>query len=258
MAKKKNSPALFEVIARDRERQSQAGLNVPTWMGGRKQQDSAEEQSSQESPAPQQPKQPKAPQQQPKPAPKKRPKPDAAPADGKASDEPMFSTSGGRLRVSLNYSSAIIASVALVLLLGAAFAIGRATADGDAATAAATGVIGEQEAGREMGSGADRQPGKHYLVIWDADESSGLEDEAERIARFFTEQGEPAEVTTLEDRQAGTVFVAVWALEGFDRPDSQAAENYATRIRELGREYRNRHTNISINPWYAEYQPPAQ
>ncbi|MFP3936781.1 MAG: hypothetical protein ACLFVW_00475 [Phycisphaerae bacterium] len=244
MAKRKNTPALFEVISRSRERQSQSGLRVPTWMGGESREQSeepAENAAQQQAPQPEaQPQEPATPQ-----------KP-AGPVD-----EPMFSTSGGRLRVSLNYGGAIALSVVVVLLLGAAFAIGRATAGPGRAdqSAVQADADAEQELGESSGSMIEREPGKHYLVIWDADAGAGLRSRAESIAEFFTARDEQAEVRTLQDSQSGEPFLAVWSAKGFNSPDNQAAENYRRQIQQLAREYRQEHSSIRFNPWYAPYQP---
>ncbi|MGC9453654.1 MAG: hypothetical protein ACP5HU_02210 [Phycisphaerae bacterium] len=245
MAKRKNSPALFEVISRSRERQSQSGLRVPTWMGGDRQQPDETPESQAQEPAAQ----------------KQSPQADehARPASQVQSQqpayEPVFSTSGGRLRLSLNYSGAIVLGVAVVLLIAAAFAIGRATGgSGDAGDSAAKAGVGGGEQERTETSGVQRVAGKHYLIIWDADAGVGMRPEAERIAEFFNAHGESAEVRELKD-QGGQPFLAVWSTEGFDRPDSQAAENYKTRIRRLGEQYRQEHDNVRFNPWYAVYQP---
>jgi hypothetical protein len=244
VAKRKNTLALFEVISRSKEHRSQAGLDVPSWMG-----EERGEQQPPERPSPPQPEPPK--QAGAKPA-ARTPEP---------TQEPMVSTSGGRLRVSLNYSGAIVLGVAVVLLLGAAFAIGRATAGGGgdtkpAVTAGAGDGAGPGEAEVGPGAGAaQRVPGKHYLVIRDFDPGSDLEQEAGRIAAFCTAQGEPAEVRTLTDRHTREPFIAVWSLKGFDEPNSQAAQNYRRRIQALGEQYYSQHETFRFNPWYAPYNP---
>jgi hypothetical protein len=243
VAKRKNTLALFEVISRSKEHRSEAGLDVPSWMGEKR-----GEAEAQEPPEP-----PVAP-------PEKRPQ--AAPRRAGASQEPVLSTSAGRLRVSLNYSGAIVLGVALVLLLGAAFAIGRATAGGDGAKPAATaGVDGGTGTGEgevsPTGAVVQRVPGKHYLVIRDFDPGSDLEAEAQRIAEFCTARGEPAEVRTLTDRHTREPFIAVWSLKGFDEPNSQAARNYRERIRQLGEQYYQQNETFRFNPWYAPYNPES-
>lgn len=251
MAKRKNSPALFEVISRSRESQSQSGLRVPTWMGGE-----ADEQQSDQQPAPE------AAQQQAPPKQVAQPEPSRTRAKTyEPQHEQAFSTAEGRLRVSLNYSTAIVLGVAVVLLLAAAFAIGRATAGSGGAEAATAGQSGtggteqKQQIADPRGPVIQREPGKHYLVIWDADANAGLDSQANRIAAFFTDEGEQAEVYTLKDSQSGGEFLAVWSAAGFDRRDSQAAENYKRKIQQLGQKYRQEHGNVRFSPWYAEFQP---
>jgi hypothetical protein len=239
MAKRKNSPALFEVISQDRSKQGRKELKVPGY--ARRQEpaetgEAAVEGQWEATGAAEQTEPTHEPRAT---APRSRPEPVAGAA------EPLIRTEGGRLRVSLNYVSCSVALGAGVLLLVLAFVLGRASISPERSpmsgetVAAGMGAETEQPAGddaSEQAAGAvasRRIAGRQYLVI----ESMGgltaeLRNQADEIARYCTDVGHPATVA-----QSSTEYL-VWSLEGFDSADSEEARGYAAQIHELGKRYR--------------------
>ena len=249
MVRKKDSVALFEVISKSRGKHQESGMSVPRWITG------SEE-----------PEEPASPEERLRVEPD-RPAPTMREPSGPA--EPMFATSGRRLKVSLNYLSCTIVVLGLVLALAGAFALGRATAP-----ASPVEKPGKTTAGTRQVKGpvrgtrppVTRNPrrvlGKYYLVI-ESLKGKGLKDraEAERIAEFCKQNGEPADVQSM-----GTKYI-VWSLTGFDSPRSEAAIRHARFIQDnLGKEYFKPSENRiykflqmkdgKFDPYYLPYRGP--
>jgi len=232
VVKKKDSVALFEVISKSRQRRSEAGLGIPGWMG--REQDIAQGVGEGEPPA--------------GPSPTVR----AAPLG-----EPTISTARGRLSLSLNYVSCLVAVMALVGLLVLAFWLGRATAGG------AEAGRPRQMGGRNMTAAAQsaRRPGYYYLVIQDLQgNTEAKKKQADRIVKFCKAHGEPATVNTYKGS------IVVWSNVGFASPDEQAALDYARNIERLGQKYFQEYKTYDFrqrrsgrfDPLFLSYTEPHQ
>ena len=152
MARKKDTVALFEVLSKTKQREEQGTLEVPGWMD--KEAVPASEGGIENRPGLDIP------------APTPRSAPSSAPAA-----EGAVSTAGGRLHLSLNYISATVAIAAFVVLLVAAFMLGRKTTPTEPAAISGMDVelkkdLLDKNAGRTgtAGQTPQRQPGKFYLV----------------------------------------------------------------------------------------------
>ena len=225
MAKKKKSVALFEVVARGGDEDRDTGVGVPEWMQG--------ETATAQQPAP-----PAGS------AGKKAIRLTTSPAAATAAQvpggvhaapavEPVVSTAGGRLKLSLNYVTCTVVVLAAGLLLVLAFVLGRAsvrTADSD----------GPAVAGLAGGAGgATRSPGrvagKHYLVIQEiAGTSDVMKKDALDIVRYCKRHGKQASVVRSPDGKS----YWVWSRKGFGSDKSPEALAYAKEISGLGRQYR--------------------
>ncbi len=248
MSKKKNSPALFELIAKTRDKQVAMSTRVPEWMAHRE------------------PAQP-APE-----APPKREVP-VAPRPPGASPESTWTTGPTTTNaMSLGYGTALAVGVVFLLLLGGAFWLGRATA-GDGAEPALAGTdLSErtpvspdvaQPANAEQPTAVSDPPrikGKHYLIVQGLQGTSEkLKARAIAIAAFCNENGEP--VTVGRYPGAKPQFV-VWSLQGFDSTNSAEAINFARTIEKLGKlymrehggyDFRQRDSAGTFRPWWHTY-----
>jgi hypothetical protein len=234
VGKKKDSVALFEVISKSRQKRSEAGLNVPGWMGrgvpGGEPPERAEGAGEVEMPGP--------------------------------LPEPVVSTAGGRLRLSLNYVTALVAVVGMVLLLVLAFWVGRWSVHASAANATGpdaqtAGLTGEQTPTPPGPATPGRVPGKHYLVI------QGLQgmtqqkrDDAETIVKWLKKEGIAADIGRYRGDPEQYI---VWSLNKFDSPSSAEAEGFVDTIEELGRRYKNGGGRYDFkqrpgDPWFIRHQ----
>jgi hypothetical protein len=219
VAKNKNSLALFEAIAKSKEREkpSSEGMAVPRWMGAQPQGGHP----SQDEPA-------------------KGASPDYAPASGHVGAEAQ------RVTISVTRAGAAAALAAVVVVVALAFVAGRMTAKPAAQAAASVAppipAPEENSAGTgNNGSLVDKLPervaGKYYLVIqkMKGDSQQDRED-ALKIATWLTkEKDEPAEVCQNSGR---TKFFFVWSFKAMDSDKGQQADAYAKKIEELGQEYK--------------------
>lgn len=225
MAKRKNSMALFEVISKADKGRNRTVLSVPDWM--RSGQEAAQKadgapdsvDAADAVDAPQSPAMADA----------------ASPQQQDVRGEPIVSTTGGRLTVSLNYVSCTVALLAILFLVIAAFMMGRASmrpADPAAKPAGADvkkPVIASSGGFSPRGRVA-RTPGKYYLVIQEMkDMTPERKADAEAIVSYLGDY--PATVVD------GGGHWAVWSLEGFDSPDSAEAKRYAFMISNEGTKY---------------------
>ena len=256
MTKKKDSVALFEVITKDREKYPKGGVAVPGWMGGAPHKPGVHPEQG----APQGP---SVPQDQLAPeVPAALASEPAAPPSRPETGEPMLSISGGRIRLSLNYTVSLVAAFALVVVLFGAVALGRLTAGaGRPAGESGGNLPGILDAGKGEGeqrkapapkapqagqktvpakaqtpaAPATRIVGKYYLVIQTlrGGLTTELEKEAFKIRDFCVANGKPADV----QEQNGNYIV--WSLTPLDSPSAKdpKVQQYAQEIEELGRKY---------------------
>ena len=235
MGKKKDSVALFEVISKSRQKRSEAGLSVPQWMGRGV---------------------PVGEPPEPTDGPRKVELSSPRPA-------PMVSTEGGRLRLSLNYVSALVGIVAVALLMVLAFWIGRwsvhAPAGGATDTGADTANIAGQLQKQFTPATPSRVPGKYYLVI------QGLQgmtqqklQDAEDIVRWLKGYETAAEIRELAKYKQ----YIVWSLQGFESSDSAEAMGFVETIELLGRRYKADKggkydfKHRAGDPWFIPYRQP--
>jgi len=227
VTKRKNSVALFEVIAKERQERREGRLNVPSWMG-----------------------RPPAEGQQAVAAPKRPTVEEPAPG------EPIVSTSGGRLRLSLNYVSCLVAAGVLLILLLLAFWLGRATV-GDSQASPTQASVGDARAegdaaARVPAQQPTREPGKHYLVIQGMQGTSDANRrDADKIVNYLRDHDVEADVQKYPGRPEQYI---VWSFEGFDSPTSREALDYAKMIEVLGERYLREGGRYNFKqvrePWY--------
>ena len=231
MAKKKKSMALFEVIAKGRKDNRESELSVPQWM---RQQDGTSETPAEGGkkpiPVPTTPIPPQAALEEPSlqvtPPALAQPRPIGRPAAEPGAAEPVFTTKGGRLNLSLNYVSCTVALLGLVLLLVVVFLLGRASVGDRPAAGGGSQAAGQAPAGPWVA-------GKYYLQIQAMGGlSDTLRDEARQIARFCTDAKVPAKVyqTARQYEFRSTT--------PFDSAASPEALQFAQRIAELGKRYK--------------------
>lgn len=210
MAKKKDSTALFEVISKTRETQHQAGFSVPTWMGTDKQPDDSTV-------------------SEPPPTPKSRP---TASKPATLAGEPIVSTAGGRLSISLSQRACLAVAAGLVVLMALMFVLGRVTAD-DSKPAEGDGP---QKAGITNGNGgkAKYEPvaGKYYLLIQKLKSNRTVDrNEAERVMAYLKENRLDAWIYEAPDGYA------VFSTKEYDKDDRMSAAAKADVIERVCKNY---------------------
>jgi hypothetical protein len=219
LRKKKNSLALFEVIAKGRASNAEPDVGVPGWM-----KDVPPPPDSAGSEVPQ----------------ASAPDAESAKPD-QAAGEPVVSTADGRLTLSLSYTAATLTVTALIVLVAGAFWLGLVSGGHVQPSPRDAAAVAGGLADAGQGAAADvpkRQAGKYYMVIQDLQGSSAQQrEEAERIVSFLAERGEAAEVRTLT---AGGDYV-VWSFKAFDTTDGPDVGNYADWIERLGGDYFDKH-----------------
>ena len=249
MAKKKNALGLFEVISKNRDRNPDSEVTVPDWVKHPGQSGQEAQAPAVQEPAAGEPASPEAETE----TPAARDEVSASQAQAasapvlpttstrtprrpvetpKISDLPIWSTAGGRLTLSLNYVSCLVASMGVLLLIIAAFVLGRATAPDASPPATVKQPV------------VKRQPGKYYMVIETlADESDAAEAEANQIVKFCGANGEPAQVQLLPKIVNGKIVkgkgkLIVWSLTPFDSKTSEEVNAHARHVQnELGAKY---------------------
>ena len=275
MAKRrKDSMALFEVVAPGKRQKRKTPLAIPDWM----------KKSNVPDEAPAKPASRMPPESHCVASSRAEAVPDAAPTDdemagheparyeaaddsepaGRADeqDQAVLSLSPGRVTLSLNYVSCAVVATGLVLALVAAFMLGRASApaapgdDENTRAAAGTGLV----LGKSPSRGAPRISGKHYLVIQQlAGRTAALKADAEAVAAYCKgARGDHA--TVVDDGQQYVVLSA----RPFDSRTSPEALEYAAEIHELGKRYKadeNNRYNFNqmdsrgrLDPWF-EVEP---
>lgn len=216
--RRKDSMALFEVVAPGDRKKRKATMTVPDWMkrshapGG-----------AQEAPQPTETPQPEA-------------LPDVEPAANKRPDRAhvVWSTADGRVTVSLNYVSCGVAAMGVVLALVAMFMLGRASR-GQVPPGQPEGNKAPAQAGPVSGKVPQRISGKYYLVIQQlGGRTAALKADANAIAAYcLAARGDSA--TVIDDGQQYLVLSG----RPFDRQTSGAALEYAADIHHtLGKRYK--------------------
>ena len=224
VSKKKNAASLFEVISRSRQTRSEAGLSVPAWMGQPSEPDEA---------------------------------PHAQPVEGAPSvPDPTISTVEGRVKLSLNYVSLLVAGLAVLLGLLLAFCLGRWSASPGTVEATPAPALPSQR--------TERVPGKYYLIIQGL---QGMTDnhrsDAEDIQRFLEQEGVECDVAIWPGDPKQYV---VWSCRGLDSEIDEKAFAYVKKIEALGRKYKSqggrydfkqaRDRNGQITPWFGQAPSP--
>ncbi|MCP4378813.1 MAG: hypothetical protein GY794_21885 [bacterium] len=272
MAKKKNSMALFEVISKNRDKNPDSEVIVPDWVkpGGQQAPTGAQ---PPEVPAqsPVVPVEVVAPISEPEPIPVLEPAAEAIPEpepqspaplleevapteeipvlqttstwgprqtseSPEVSDLPIWSTVGGRLILSLNYVSCLVASTGVLLLILAAFWIGRSTAPDSTPVA------------QNSKNAIKRIPGKYYMALQIfPDDSDASWAEARRMAAFCNANGdgEQADVQTIYASKRvdgrivrGKKYLIVWSATPFNSQTSEEVTAHALFIQNgLGVKY---------------------
>ena len=250
MAKRKDSKALFEVIARGKDNRSEPGMAVPQWLQKQPQDAPAPSGGEDESSQP--------PVDQAPPEPGMLPTPRM---DETSAAEPLMSSAGGRVRISLNYASFAAAVLGAVVVLGGAFWLGRITSHGR----------GEAPTEKTMADNLPVRPGvveasstpatkaKYYLVIERM--LPGLTPEnkadAEAVVKYLDTKGIHARVS---EANRGQLYVVMSTDPGFADPKSTEATKFAEDIEDMGKAYRPppgrkkysfiQHNKDGLNPSY--------
>jgi len=248
--------ALFEVISKSRDKNPDSEVTVPNWIkpsSGEPDQTAGEPQvqdsAAEEPAAPESETQTSAPLEEVAAAEPKSPstpvlpttstwEPRRSPETPKVSNLPIWSTSGGRLILSLNYVSCLVVSTGIVLLIVAAFVVGHMVGSRPATPAGA-------QSGQPV---VKRQVGKYYMVIETLNGNTReARAEADQIVKFCAANGEPSEVQLLPKVVNGKVVkgqgnLIVWSLTPFDSPKSEEVRAHALHIQnELGPKYARKH-----------------
>lgn len=274
MRKKKDGPALFELIHRAKAKPSDQ-LAVPEWItGGRK----PIRMPLIPSPAPATPAPPVEQEVEPEPVevevverPAPPAKPVATPSRLARRSERLLATEGKRLKLTITTFQAIAVGVALLAMVVGVFLLGRGARQGSDPGAAPAGKAPAAAPKQGMsdwslrataGGGANPAPAarpphsaepggaqppaaangplekdKYYLVVQGL---MGTTDrhraEAEAIAEFLNGHGE--RVAVMKYSGVPTQYI-VMSLRSFDDPDSAEARRYIRAIEEQGKLYRS-------------------
>lgn len=220
MARKKNSVALFEVISKTKDNRGRDDTRVPDWAGRQPQSADAATPEPQDTPPPQ--------------------------PDYQHAGEELASAPGDaapwRLTVTLNSVNCAVAAAVLIVLVGGAFWLGRATGSAGPVRAAGVGAGGEKKATTSGNTtkttkppAPKRVPGKYYLVIQQLPGKSSQDlADARGIEKFCNANNTPGEVWQTSK------YYYVLGFRPFDSyPATLSAEanKYAQEIEKLGREY---------------------
>jgi len=183
--------------------------------------------------------------------------PEAAAAPGQVTGggdmvlgEPMLRVVGDRIYVSVNFVTAGVVGLVLLMLLLGAFVLGKKVAPSEAPTAPGqaqpvTQAQPEAPPATEPVAIADgpveAKPGqrlasRYYLVIETlrGDKANDY-DEAEKIIDFCSQRGLPAELVNIKGR------FAVWCLLGYRSDRSSAALAHAKKVERVGQEFFAKH-----------------
>jgi hypothetical protein len=153
---------------------------------------------------------------------------DDAPETPKTAGNPIWSTDGERLTLSLNYISCMVVSMGVLLVVVLAFFLGRMTASPETTPAKAQSTV------------IKREVGKFYMVIQtlSGGNTAATRAEANRIADFCNKNGEPAEVKSLRGN------LIVWSARPFDSKVGEEVRGHALSLQnELGPKYANQYAS---------------
>jgi len=222
VAKKKDSVALFEVISKSRDKKPDSELAVPGWAKPAAQGDQAPEALEQVELVEQEQEQEQETDETQTPPPvtlqtTSTRQPRTAPVSPDRGPIPIWDTADGRLTLSLNYVSCMVAAMGILLLVIASFVVGRMTVS--------TASLPVET--------AKWQVGKFYLVIETLEgRSQQARKEADRMVEFCKANNEPCAVQRLDQN------LIVWSMTPFDSPDGELAKAHALKIQdELGAKY---------------------
>lgn len=256
MVKRKDSEALFEIIARTRASQDPAAINVPAWM--------SKKPAQQEPEAGVEPGQaPKAEQAPPKLLLK------TGPTGSRRFQIPpaLLAIRDWRVTVSLNFVTCAVIGLALLTLLLSMLVIGYKWGASSASGPSEVppykpGVLGNKDPGHipTRLAAPQRVNGKYYMLIQGVE---GITEqhkaEAQRIVDFCNEGNLPADIGEMRDPNQ----YVVWSLTGFDSPDNPDAKEYAEQIKELGKLYKAKYKTYELRqaypsgewPWFHQHKP---
>jgi hypothetical protein len=251
VARKKDTEALFEVISKNKEKHMPPKFGIPEWMAKdcrpKTDPDTAAPEESEAPPA-----EPPA-EAVPEPPPAVA-RPEPAPM---RFDEPVFEIDHGRMKISLSIVSAGVAVLGVLVLLGAAFWLGRqsapSTEPGDGEPVAAG--VGHQGTPTPAPKPGPKKPikkpgpiagpgklekGKYYLVVQSLQGTTETHRlDAEAIATFCAAKQVPAIVMKYTPSGSGRATYHVWSLKPFKHADTlnEIGTRYAAQIEDMGREY---------------------
>lgn len=257
MAKRKDSEALFEIIAKTRNSQDSSAIAVPEWMSKKP----AEQREPEGGPEPrEEPKAAQAPPQAPLKGGRAAPRRFQMPSS-------LLAIRDWRVTVSLNFVSCAVLGLALLTLLLSMLVIGWKWGAASApspreAAPYRPDVLGKKDLSRTTTKppAPKRVDGKYYMLIQATD---GITPdhlaEAQRIAAFCNEANLPADIGVIRELKQ----YIVWSLTGFDSADSQEAKEYAERIKALGQNYKAKYGTYEFRqadpvgnwPVFHEYRP---
>lgn len=237
MSKRKDSIALFEVISK--AKQHEAALDVPGWV----------DKDGTPPPVPETGVVEQPPSPQPTPDPTPEPPADAGEeaSEEAAPMEPIVVIEDGRLRITLNYLSAAVAVLGLLILLGGVYWLGRNAGRHSAAASlapsgqqppVASGHPGSESATPPAAAGADHgltlesQKGKYFLII-ERMQGKTHDDELDAIAiiNYLKDNGVIATQAIVSDRYA------IVSRSSFESPKGNDAIEFAKKIEDLGKKY---------------------
>lgn len=217
MARKKNSVALFEVISKTKDGRGRVDIRIPNWAGGQAQSADAGANPQDTSP----------------------PIPDQHVAGGFTSA--LEDTAPRRLTVTLNYVSCAVVVVGLMVLVGGAFWLGRATGSAGPVRAAGVGLPSGNKAKTPAKPPIPKRVvGKYYLVIQQLPGKSTQDlVDARGIEKFCNANKVAAEVWQTPSTQTPSYYY-VWAYRTFDSYQATLAPEamrYAKEMEAIGRKY---------------------
>lgn len=170
--------------------------------------------------------------------------------------EPMLSTEGGRLNLSLNYLSSVVLLGGLLVLLLGAFVLGRSTAPQPQAPTEVN------KAGTEPVITEKRVPGWYYLVV-EAMNGNSTADiaQAEALKTYLDKHGVPV---TMHGYDQNGVRAILISRAGFENPQSPAAGEFVERVHQLGQQYadqfgsrfnfRPAKPGEDTGPWFVQWE----
>lgn len=253
MSKKKNSMALYEVIAQSKDRRAPIDTQPPQWA----------ERSAQQPP--------KLKPEASRPADSPPPMPKATPAPAPTSQAPAAATQAKPAEafcVTLGMTGLALAGAGAVLLLAAGIWIGRATSGPDQAEAPTQADGQQAQLGHQAGVGGTgqtnpgaattRDPNSYYLIIQDMLGSSPRQlEEAHKIVAYLKTKNVAA---TVEGPTNGRYLVV--SMRPFAERHGPENTEYAQFIEAIGKEYKGPYDfrqrvnpSAPLTPAYVMFKP---